>query len=100
MIGPTANSLPESFPQKTAVSNEKTVTATAPPPAPSTSANSIVAQLMAVIEDRKRNPPPKSYTTTLLNGGIPKIGLPAMGLIAGIYALTFVASMAADTFKA
>ena len=47
------------------------MTATAPP-APSTT--SIVAQLMAVIEDRKRNPPAKSYTTTLLNGGIPKIG--------------------------
>ncbi len=36
----------------------------------------------------------------IMIGGIPKIGLPAMGLIAGIYALTFVASMAADTFKA
>jgi hypothetical protein len=33
-------------------------------------------------------------------GGIPKIGLPALGLIVGIYALTFVASLAADTFKA
>ena len=42
------------------------------PPAPSTI--SVVAQLMAVIEERKRNPPAKSYTTTLLNGGIPKIG--------------------------
>lgn len=51
------------------------MTATAPS-APSVPANSasVVAQLMAVIEDRKRNPPPKSYTTTLLNGGIPKIG--------------------------
>jgi phosphoribosyl-ATP pyrophosphohydrolase len=29
---------------------------------------------MAVIEDRKRNPPPKSYTTTLFAGGLPKIG--------------------------
>jgi hypothetical protein len=36
----------------------------------------------------------------IMIGGLPKIGLPAMGLIAGIYALTFVASMAADTFKA
>ncbi|TWO72355.1 tripartite tricarboxylate transporter TctB family protein [Caenimonas sedimenti] len=36
----------------------------------------------------------------IMIGGIPKIGLPAMGLIAGIYALTFVASLAADTFKA
>jgi phosphoribosyl-ATP pyrophosphohydrolase len=34
----------------------------------------ILAQLMAVIEDRKNNPPAKSYTTTLLAGGVPKIG--------------------------
>ena len=34
----------------------------------------ILAQLMAVIEDRKINPPPKSYTTTLLAGGVAKIG--------------------------
>jgi hypothetical protein len=36
----------------------------------------------------------------IMIGGIPKIGLPAMGLIAGIYALTFVASLAGDQFKA
>ncbi len=29
---------------------------------------------MATIEDRKANPPPKSYTTTLFAGGVPKIG--------------------------
>ena len=34
----------------------------------------ILAQLMAVIKDRKRNPPAKSYTTTLFAGGVPKIG--------------------------
>lgn len=34
----------------------------------------ILAQLMAVIEDRKANPPAKSYTTTLFAGGVPKIG--------------------------
>ena len=34
----------------------------------------ILAQLMAVIEYRKCNPPAKSYTTTLLAGGVPKIG--------------------------
>ena len=34
----------------------------------------ILAQLMAVIEDRKANPPAKSYTTTLFAGGIAKIG--------------------------
>jgi phosphoribosyl-ATP pyrophosphohydrolase len=34
----------------------------------------ILAQLMAVIEDRKANPPAKSYTTTLFAGGVAKIG--------------------------
>lgn len=33
-----------------------------------------LAQLMAVIEHRKRNPPAKSYTTTLFAGGVEKIG--------------------------
>ena len=33
-------------------------------------------------------------------GGLPSIHLPAMGLIVGIYALTFIASLAGDTFKA
>lgn len=32
-------------------------------------------------------------------GGLPKIGLPALGLIVGIYALTFIASMAGDEHK-
>ena len=36
--------------------------------------NSILARLMAVIEDRKQNPSEKSYTTSLLRGGIDKIG--------------------------
>ena len=35
----------------------------------------------------------------LMLGGLPKIGIPAMGLIVGIFALTFVASLAADTFR-
>ena len=35
---------------------------------------SIFARLMAVIEDRKQNPPVKSYTTSLFQGGVPKIG--------------------------
>ena len=39
-----------------------------------TVADSIFAQLMAVIEDRKANPPEKSYTTRLFAGGVPKIG--------------------------
>jgi phosphoribosyl-ATP pyrophosphohydrolase len=33
-----------------------------------------LAQLMSVIEDRRANPPAKSYTTTLFAGGVPKIG--------------------------
>lgn len=32
-------------------------------------------------------------------GGLPSIGLPPMGLIAGIFALTFVASLAGDSFR-
>jgi hypothetical protein len=36
----------------------------------------------------------------IMLGGIPAIGIPAMGLIVGIFALTFTASLAADTFKA
>ena len=32
-------------------------------------------------------------------GGIPLIGLPSLGLIVGIYALVFVASLAGDEFK-
>ncbi|MGA8515635.1 MAG: tripartite tricarboxylate transporter TctB family protein [Burkholderiaceae bacterium] len=35
----------------------------------------------------------------ILLGGLPSIKLPAMGLIAGIYALTIIASKAGDTFK-
>lgn len=32
-------------------------------------------------------------------GGLPRIGLPAMGLIVGIYALTFIASLADGKFR-
>jgi phosphoribosyl-ATP pyrophosphohydrolase len=35
---------------------------------------SILARLMAVIEDRRANHPPKSYTTALFAGGVEKIG--------------------------
>ncbi len=35
----------------------------------------------------------------VLLGGLPSIGLPAMGMIAAIYALTFVAGLASDEFK-
>ena len=36
----------------------------------------------------------------VLLGGLPKLGIPAMGLIVGIYALTFVAALAGEEFKA
>lgn len=32
-------------------------------------------------------------------GGLPNLGIPAMGLIVGIYALTIVAAMAGDQFR-
>ncbi len=32
-------------------------------------------------------------------GGLPSVGLPPIGLIAGIYALTFIASLAGDEFN-
>jgi hypothetical protein len=32
-------------------------------------------------------------------GGLPSVGLPPMGLVIGIYALTFIASLAGDDFK-
>ncbi len=35
---------------------------------------SVLAQLMQVIEDRKANPPERSYTTGLFQGGVEKIG--------------------------
>ena len=35
----------------------------------------------------------------VLLGGIPKLGLPSMGLIAAIYGLTIVASLAGERFK-
>ena len=34
----------------------------------------IIDRLMAVVEDRKRNPPPRSYTSKLYEGGVAKIG--------------------------
>jgi phosphoribosyl-ATP pyrophosphohydrolase len=36
--------------------------------------SSVLAHLMSVIEDRKAKRPAKSYTTSLLEGGLPKIG--------------------------
>ncbi|MBP88009.1 MAG: phosphoribosyl-ATP diphosphatase [Planctomycetaceae bacterium] len=34
----------------------------------------VLARLMAIIEDRKANPPERSYTTSLFQGGVAKIG--------------------------
>ena len=36
--------------------------------------DSIIDRLYAVIEDRRDNPPPKSYVASLFAGGVPKIG--------------------------
>lgn len=35
----------------------------------------------------------------LLLGGLPRIGLPAMGLVLAIYGLTFIAALAGEEFK-
>ena len=35
----------------------------------------------------------------VLMGGLPSIGLPAMGMIAAIYVVTFISSLASDEFK-
>lgn len=35
----------------------------------------------------------------VLLGGLPSLGVPAMGMIVGIYALTFIASLAGDHFR-
>ena len=40
----------------------------------SSNQTNVLAALMAVIEDRRANPPEKSYTTKLFKGGVPKIG--------------------------
>lgn len=36
--------------------------------------DSILAKLVQVIRDRQTNPPPRSYTTSLFQGGVDKIG--------------------------
>lgn len=40
----------------------------------SSESSHVLAQLMAVIESRRDNPPERSYTTSLLAGGVEKIG--------------------------
>jgi phosphoribosyl-ATP pyrophosphohydrolase len=37
-------------------------------------AQNVLARLMAAIEDRKANPPERSYTVRLLSGGVEKLG--------------------------
>ena len=39
-----------------------------------TKSTDILEQLMALIEDRRQNPPEKSYTTHLFEGGVERIG--------------------------
>ena len=41
-----------------------------------------------------------NFAFGLLLGGLPTLGIPAMGLIVGIYALTFIASLAGEEFNA
>lgn len=36
--------------------------------------SSVLRQLMALVADRKRNPPQRSYTTRLFAGGVERIG--------------------------
>ena len=41
-----------------------------------------------------------NFAFGILLAGLPSIGIPAMGLIVGIYALTFIASLAGNEFHA
>ena len=41
-----------------------------------------------------------NFAFGILLGGLPSLGIPAMGLIVGIYALTFIASLAGNEFNA
>jgi phosphoribosyl-ATP pyrophosphohydrolase len=40
--------------------------------------DSVFHRLMQVIEDRRQNPPAKSYTTSLFQGGVDRIGCKVM----------------------
>ena len=40
-----------------------------------------------------------NFTFGLLLGGLPSVGVPAMGLIIAIYALTIISSLAGENFK-
>ncbi|WP_010101278.1 tripartite tricarboxylate transporter TctB family protein [Verminephrobacter aporrectodeae] len=41
-----------------------------------------------------------NFAFGILLGGLPSLGIPALGLIAGIYALTFISSLAGSEFSA
>ena len=41
-----------------------------------------------------------NFSFGILLGGLPSLGIPAMGLIVGIYALTFISSLAGQEFHA
>lgn len=41
-----------------------------------------------------------NFAFGILLGGVPSLGIPAMGLIVGIYALTFISSLAGQEFHA
>ena len=41
-----------------------------------------------------------NFAFGILLGGLPSLGIPAMGLIVGIYALTFISSLAGNEFNA
>ena len=41
-----------------------------------------------------------NFAFGILLGGLPSMGIPAMGLIVGIYALTFISSLAGNEFNA
>lgn len=41
-----------------------------------------------------------NFAFGVLLGGLPSLGIPAMGLIVGIYALTFISSLAGNEFNA
>jgi phosphoribosyl-ATP pyrophosphohydrolase len=40
--------------------------------------SAVFESLMRIIEDRKKNPPARSYTTTLFQGGVDRIGCKVM----------------------
>ncbi len=40
-----------------------------------------------------------NFAFGILLAGLPSVGIPAMGMIVAIYALTFISSLAGDTFK-